>query len=176
MRREPWSSGYGRQLMFERSWVQISAPNTWWTFFLLMCCKNCVVCLKRPKINKNEAGVGPFFSKKLWALLPTFVNWARLLINVLAVRVCTWTFYLVGAFARRSGLPMWVKSKADLRLCDINHLVICLLIRMTKNSDNLFVYFLLGLPFSSDKYGPRWGWKPWSSGYERRLMSVGSRV
>ena len=138
MRREPWSSGYGRQLMFERSWVQISAPNTWWTFFLLMCCKNCVVCLKRPKINKNEAGVGPFFSKKLWALLPTFVNWARLLINVLAVRVCTWTFYLVGAFARRSGLPMWVKSKVDLRLGDINHLVICLLIRMTKNSDNLF--------------------------------------
>ena len=26
----------------------------------LICCKNCIVCLKRPKINENEAGVGPF--------------------------------------------------------------------------------------------------------------------
>ena len=31
-------------------------------FFTLICCKNCNdVCLKRPKINENEAGVGPFF-------------------------------------------------------------------------------------------------------------------
>ena len=30
------------------------------TFFTLMCCKNCTVCLKRPKINKKEARVGPF--------------------------------------------------------------------------------------------------------------------
>ena len=29
-------------------------------FVTLICCKNCVVCLKRPKINKKEAGVGPF--------------------------------------------------------------------------------------------------------------------
>ena len=28
--------------------------------FTLICCKNCIVCLKRPKINENEAGVGPF--------------------------------------------------------------------------------------------------------------------
>ena len=26
--------------------------------------KNCIVCLKRPKINKKETGVGPFFLKK----------------------------------------------------------------------------------------------------------------
>ena len=26
------------------------------TFFTLICCKNCIVCLKRPKITKNEAG------------------------------------------------------------------------------------------------------------------------
>ena len=26
--------------------------------------KICIVCLKRPKINKKEAGVGPFFLKK----------------------------------------------------------------------------------------------------------------
>ena len=30
-------------------------------FFTLICCKNCIVCLKRPKINKKEAGVGPIF-------------------------------------------------------------------------------------------------------------------
>ena len=33
--REPWSSGYGRRLMFQRSWVQILAPNTGWTFFCI---------------------------------------------------------------------------------------------------------------------------------------------
>ena len=33
-------------------------------FFTLICCKNCNVCLRRPKINKKEAGVGPFFLKK----------------------------------------------------------------------------------------------------------------
>ena len=30
--REPWYSGYGRRLMFERSWVQILAPYTGWTW------------------------------------------------------------------------------------------------------------------------------------------------
>ena len=28
-------------------------------FFTYNCCKNCNVCLKRPKINEKEAGVGP---------------------------------------------------------------------------------------------------------------------
>ena len=31
-----------------------------WTFFALICCKNYIVCLKRPKRNEKEAGVGPF--------------------------------------------------------------------------------------------------------------------
>ena len=61
--REPWSSGYGSRLTFQRSWVRIPAPDTGWTFFTLICCKNCIVCLKRPKINKKEAGVGPIFKK-----------------------------------------------------------------------------------------------------------------
>ena len=54
---EPWSTGYGRWLMFERSRVWIPAPYTgwWWHFFTLICCKNCIVCLKRPKINKKRA-------------------------------------------------------------------------------------------------------------------------
>ena len=33
-------------------------------FFTLICCKNCIVCLKRPKINEKEAGVGPIFKKQ----------------------------------------------------------------------------------------------------------------
>ena len=33
-------------------------------FFTYICCKNCNVCLKRPKINEKEAGVGPFKKKK----------------------------------------------------------------------------------------------------------------
>ena len=28
--------------------------------FTVICCKNCIVCLKIPKINKKEAGIGPF--------------------------------------------------------------------------------------------------------------------
>ena len=28
-------------------------------FFTLICFKNCIVCLERPKINEKEAGVGP---------------------------------------------------------------------------------------------------------------------
>ena len=31
--------------------------------FFHICCKNCIVCLKKPKINETEAGVGPFFIK-----------------------------------------------------------------------------------------------------------------
>ena len=30
-------------------------------FFTLICCKNCIVCLKGPKRNEREAEVGPFF-------------------------------------------------------------------------------------------------------------------
>ena len=29
-------------------------------FFTYICCKNCNVCLKRPKLNEKEAGVGPY--------------------------------------------------------------------------------------------------------------------
>ena len=61
--REPWYGGYGWRLMFERLWVWIPVLYTRWTFghlFTLSCCKNCIFCLKRPKINKKEAWVGPF--------------------------------------------------------------------------------------------------------------------
>ena len=40
------------------------APFTGWTFFTFICCKNCNhFCLKRPKINEKEAGVGPSFKR-----------------------------------------------------------------------------------------------------------------
>ena len=29
-------------------------------FFTLICCKNCIVCLKRLKINEKEAMIGTF--------------------------------------------------------------------------------------------------------------------
>jgi len=51
--REHWYTGFGRRLAFKRSWAQIPAHDTGWTFFTLNC-KNCKVHLKRPKINKKE--------------------------------------------------------------------------------------------------------------------------
>ena len=60
MGQELWSSDYGRCLMFERLWVQIPAPYFGWTIFTLIVVRNCIVCLKRPKMNEKEAGVGPF--------------------------------------------------------------------------------------------------------------------
>ena len=51
--REPWSSGYGRRLMFQRSWVWIPAPYTGWIFFHIYLLKNCNVCLKRRKKVKE---------------------------------------------------------------------------------------------------------------------------
>ena len=32
-------------------------------FFILICSRNCNVCLKRPKINEKEGWVGPLFNK-----------------------------------------------------------------------------------------------------------------
>ena len=62
--REPWSSGYGRRLMLQRSWLRIPAPNTGRTFFTFIFCKNCNVCLKKTKINEKVAGEGHFYKKK----------------------------------------------------------------------------------------------------------------
>ena len=36
-----------------------------WTFFTLICCETCIAGLKRPEINKKEAGVGPFLKKDM---------------------------------------------------------------------------------------------------------------
>ena len=53
---EPWSSGYGTRLMFQRSWVRILALYTGRKFFTFICYKNCNVCLKRQ--NKLKGGRG----------------------------------------------------------------------------------------------------------------------
>ena len=50
--------------MFERLWVRIPALHTGWTFYKLICCKNCSDCLIRPKKNEKEARVGPFLKKE----------------------------------------------------------------------------------------------------------------
>ena len=52
MERDSCSAGRG----FE-SWHRILDGH----FFTYKCCKNCIVSLKRPKINEKEPRVGPFF-------------------------------------------------------------------------------------------------------------------
>ena len=42
------------------------------TFFTLICCKNCIVCLKRPKITEKEAGVGTFLTNECLATFDSF--------------------------------------------------------------------------------------------------------
>ena len=51
LKREPWSSGYLRRLMFRRLRVQIPAP--YGHFSHLFVVKNCIVCLKRQKQMKK---------------------------------------------------------------------------------------------------------------------------
>ena len=65
--RERWSSGYGRSLVFKRSWVRILSPCTVRSFFTYICCKNCIVCLENIK-NKREKRPGlAHFLKKIEA-------------------------------------------------------------------------------------------------------------
>ena len=54
--REPWSSGYGRLLVFKRSWVQIPAPYTGRTFSHLFVVK--LYCLFKKTKNKWKRGRG----------------------------------------------------------------------------------------------------------------------
>ena len=61
---KPWTSGYGSRLI--RLWIRILAPNTGWIVFTLICCKNCIVCLKRPKMKRKRVVVGPFNKHNSW--------------------------------------------------------------------------------------------------------------
>ena len=42
-------------------------------FFTYICCGNCIVCLKRPKINEKEAGLGLFLKKAGQKLINYFI-------------------------------------------------------------------------------------------------------
>ena len=60
--REPWFSGYGR------SWVQIPAPDTQWSFFTLIWFKNCIgfskdrnKMEKRPRKTLSIPNIGCWF-------------------------------------------------------------------------------------------------------------------
>ena len=50
-----------------KSWHHILDGND---IFTLICWKNCMVCLKRLKINEKDTRVGPFFKKRIM-LTPT---------------------------------------------------------------------------------------------------------
>ena len=62
--REPWSSGYGRQLMIARLWVQILENWMDITFFTVICCKNYIVFERDRKKRKRGRG-WPIFLKNL---------------------------------------------------------------------------------------------------------------
>ena len=62
--REPWSSGYGRWLTFQRSWVRILAPDTGWTWHFSHWFVVKIVCLFEKTENKRKRGRGwPIFKK-----------------------------------------------------------------------------------------------------------------
>ena len=54
IKREAWSSGYGRRLTFRRLWVRIPAPNTGRQLFTLICCKNCNFFRKKAHLKKEK--------------------------------------------------------------------------------------------------------------------------
>ena len=65
----------------KRLWVWIPAPDPAWAFFIIICCKTCIVYLKWPKINEKDAGDGPlkmYFrfnrSMAVWGLGDSRIN------------------------------------------------------------------------------------------------------
>ena len=75
--REPWSSGYGWPLMFVRSWVQIPAQYTGWTFFHIDLLSKLYQCLFEKKTKKTKRGRGwPIFIKKetKWMDIEMFID------------------------------------------------------------------------------------------------------
>ena len=50
--QEPWSNSDGRRLTSKRPWVLNLILDG---HFLIYCCKNCIVCLNRPKVNYKRS-------------------------------------------------------------------------------------------------------------------------
>ena len=59
-RREPWSSGYGKRLASRNREFESKHCILDGYYLTLYCCKTCIFCLKRPKINEKEAGVAHY--------------------------------------------------------------------------------------------------------------------
>ena len=62
--REPWPSGYGRRLTFQRSWVQILAPYTGWKFFHIYLLKKFVMFVWKDRKKRKRGQRWPIFLKK----------------------------------------------------------------------------------------------------------------
>ena len=55
--REPWFSGYGSRLVFQRLWVWIPAPYTGWKFFTFICVKTVMFVWKCKNKLKKRPGL-----------------------------------------------------------------------------------------------------------------------
>ena len=67
---EPWSSGYGRRLMFWRLWVLIPALYPGWAFFTSICCKiELMFTWKIPKRVRGWPILKSYFSNTLFTYL-----------------------------------------------------------------------------------------------------------
>ena len=87
-------------------------------FFILICCKNCIVCLKRPKINEKEAGFSPFLKKCLC------VNCHKTGISSLHIGKIFQSFWRSKQFLFSCGAPLHFAASAELLLhlvCFVEH-------------------------------------------------------
>ena len=94
-------------------------------FFTLICCKNCIVCLKRPKINKKEAGVGPIFFRNLACFYTVWlrgVSMRKLYQFDLIYRVdsCVWVQNMYNKLHRRSLFSVQTQKKFHIKHFVVN--------------------------------------------------------
>ena len=76
------------QQLQEETHIRIQALDAGWTFLTFVLKLYC--CLKRPKINKKEAGDGPFLKKQHFGLNPI-----KKICSVSYFRVCVWVWVRV---------------------------------------------------------------------------------
>ena len=74
-------------------------------FFTYICCKNCIVCLKRLKINEKEAGVGPFFKKTFLLSRPSQDVFLQPLIPVTLFYLLYYGFTILGLPCSKYEIP-----------------------------------------------------------------------
>ena len=102
--REPWSIGYGRRLMFQRSWVQIPAPFDG-HFFTLICCK---ICNDLKDWKNDKRGRGLALLKQCWSS-----KWRQLVLKHWASEVWTSFFQFAHVFAVLLLLPTYLVPEGD---------------------------------------------------------------